>query len=129
MTQKIVPEIIKSVGFDFRWSEEKVWALDIPTESLDITELSWHFDMPFWNKDDNYYNLKPSEVINLSKDNQSEYDRTMQADLTYPIDIMYNKGRWLILDGLHRLLKAHILGQTVAQVRKIPRNLIPQIEK
>lgn len=58
-----------------------------------------------------------------------EYDRTMNADLTYPIDIMENKGKYLILDGLHRLLKYKILGYDKVKVRIIPRDEIPNISK
>jgi len=53
----------------------------------------------------------------------------MNADLSYPIDIMENKGRWLILDGLHRLVKAKILGFDKVKVRKIPRTEILKIQK
>ena len=34
-----IPQIIKDVGFDFSWSEEKVWALDVPVEEMAIEEL------------------------------------------------------------------------------------------
>ena len=121
-----IPQIIKDVGFDFEWSEEKVWALDIPTEDMDVHELTWHFDIPFlW--ENGVYNLKPSEVINSPEDHPKEYERTMEADLIHPIDIMENKGRWLILDGLHRLMKASILAMNKVKVRKIPREFIPKI--
>lgn len=127
MAEKI-PQIIKDVGFDFNWSEEKVWALKIPVEEMDIAELIWHFDIPFlWEK--GVYDLKPQEVIDNPEAHKEEYERTMRADLAYPIDIMENKGRWLILDGLHRLMKAFILGMKKVQVRKVPRELIPKIMK
>ena len=102
-----IPQIIKDVGFDFDWSEEKVWALDVPVEEIDISELTWHFDDPDAHKD--------------------EYKRTMKANLIHPIDVMENKGRWLILDGLHRLMKATILKMNKIRVRKIPREKIPEI--
>lgn len=127
MAEKI-PQIIKDVGFDFNWAEEKVWALKIPVEEMDISELTWHFDIPFlWEKDD--YDLKPQEVINNPEAHKSEYDRTMRASLAYPIDIMENKGRWLILDGLHRLMKASVLGMKKVRVRRVSRELIPKIVK
>lgn len=123
-----IPQIIKDVGFDFNWSEEKVWALNIPAEKMNIQELTWHFDIPFlW--ENGVYNLKPQEVIDYPEKHQKEYDRTMQADLIHPIDIMENKGRWLILDGLHRLMKASILNMKMVEVRKVSRDLIPQILK
>jgi len=123
-----IPQIIKDVGFDFDWSEEKVWALDVPTEEIDIHELTWHFDIPFlW--ENGIYNLKPQDVIDEPEKHKEEYKRMMKADLIHPIDIMQNKGRWLILDGLHRLIKASILNMQKVQVRKISRDLIPKITK
>jgi|GEM_PF-1160873 len=123
-----IPKIIKDVGFDFNWEEEKVWALDIPVEEIDISELTWHFDIPFlWER--GVYDLKPQDVIDNPNAHKKEYERTMKADLVHPIDIMQNKGRWLILDGLHRLMKASTLGMQKVKVRKVPRERIPDIEK
>ena len=123
-----IPQIIKDVGFDFSWSEEKVWALDIPVEEMDINELTWHFAIPFhW--ENGVYNLTSQEIIDNPDAHKEEYERTMKADLIHPIDIMENKGRWLILDGLHRLMKSSILGMKKVQVRKIPRERISEITK
>lgn len=121
-----IPQIIKDVGFDFDWSEGKVWALDVPVEEMSTEELVWHFDIPFWNEG-GAYNLKPRDVIEHPDAHQAEYERTMRADLAHPIDIMENKGRWLILDGLHRLTKAVIGGAKKVSVRKISRDRIPEI--
>lgn len=129
MKKKVLPKVIEEVGFDFNWSEKKVWALDIPIEEIDIKELEWHFEIPFWNTKNAYYDLKPNDVINFTKNHQEEYNRIMKSDLLYPIDIMENKGRWLILDGLHRLVKAKILGKAKVEVRKVPRSRISDIEK
>ena len=109
MSNKKIPKIIKQVGFDFDWLEEKVWKLKYPTEEINLKELAWHFDIPFWNKPRSFYDLKPNEVIKNPEKYKKEWERTMQADLSHPIDIMKNKGRWLILDGLHRLVKLKIL--------------------
>lgn len=130
MSSRELPDIIKEVGFDFSWDERKVWELDIPAEVMPIDELTWHFDVPFiWSKPDGYYDVKPSEVIEYPELHAEEYRRTMQSDTEYPIDIMYWKKRWLILDGLHRLMKQAIQGTAVVQVRKIPESAIPQIKK
>ncbi len=122
-----IPQIIKDVGFDFNWSEEKVWKLEVPVEIINIQELEWHFDIPFLCEKGEVYNLTSREVIENPDAHKEEYERTMQADLSYPIDIMENKGRWLILDGLHRLMKASILGKQMVEVRKISRDYIPDI--
>lgn len=121
------PEIIRKVGFDFSWAVEKVWKLKYPVEDMGIKELEWHFEIPFHWHGEKVYNLKSIDIINDLKRYKKEHERTMKADLTYPIDIMENKGRWLILDGLHRLMKAKILGMKTVKVRKIPRSEIPNI--
>ncbi|HNZ86355.1 MAG TPA: hypothetical protein PLD95_02010 [bacterium] len=124
--QKELPQIIKDVGFDFSWDEGKVWKLDEPISEMDIKELEWHFDIPFWCENGDY-NLTPGVVINNPKKHKKEYERIMLCDLKYPLDIMENNGKWLLLDGLHRLTKAYIQGNKTVVVRKIPRERIPEI--
>lgn len=125
-----LPKIIEEVGFDFSWVEEKVWQLDYPDEEISIDELTWHFKVPFiWSKPNGYYDVDPYEVLKNPKKHPEEYKRTMDADLSYPIDIMYWKGRWLILDGLHRLMKVSLLDDKIVKVRKIPESAIPLIKK
>lgn len=124
-----LPKIIKDVGFNFHWSEEKVWALDIPVEEMDIWELQWHFEIPFWNTPNGYYDLKPDDVLANPEKYKEEFERTMKADLKHPLDVMFWKGRWLLLDGLHRLVKAKQLSLEKVKVRKIPQKFISQILK
>ncbi len=130
MTKRPLPDIIKEVGFDFSWDERKVWGLNVPIEEISIESLIWHFDIPFyWSKPDGYYDVTPREVINHPEKHSGEYTRTMQADTRYPIDIIHWKERWLILDGLHRLMKQSIEGMEQVNVRKIPVSAIPLIIK
>ena len=132
MSEKDLPEIIKKVGFDFKWSVEKVWALKYPAEEMDMRELEWHFDIPFWEvSDTDDYNLPAwSDIREPGSEAHSEHWKKIQAaDLKYPIDIMENKGRWLILDGLHRLVKAYVAGSKTVKVRIIPRSRISEITK
>jgi hypothetical protein len=125
--QRKPPAIIKKVGFAFRWEESKVWKLNYPTKEISVQELSWHFKIPFWSTKHGYYDLSPEEVVKNPKKHAKEFARIMQSDLKYPLDIMKNKGRWLMLDGLHRLVKAHVLGMHIVRVRKIPRKEIKNI--
>ncbi|MBI3627117.1 ParB N-terminal domain-containing protein [Candidatus Uhrbacteria bacterium] len=124
---KEIPQIIKDVGFDFSWDEKKVWKLSLPVTQMKTLELEWHFDIPFLQENDGVYNLKPRDVIVNPEAHAEEYERTMNSDLSYPIDIMENRGRWLILDGLHRLMKAYILEWETVNVRVVPKEKIPEI--
>jgi len=54
------PKFIQDIGFDIHWDSKKVWALDEPITEMDIDELTWMFDIPFWEKDGtDDWNLKP----------------------------------------------------------------------
>lgn len=124
------PAIIKDVGFDFYWDEKKLWALEIPSEEVPIGDLQWQFDIPFWDKPDGgYYDLTARMVMEHPQVYHKEYERIMRADMRYPIDIMFWRGRWLILDGLHRLTRAALEHKKMARVRKIPASAIPLIQK
>ena len=127
--EKEIPQIIKDVGFDFSWDEKKVWQLDVSTVEMSIEELTWHFNIPFLGSNKGFYDLRPQEVIDHPEQYYEEYGRTMQSNTAYPIDIMFWKIRWLILDGLHRLMKRSIQGEQIVEVRKIPESAIPFIKK
>ena len=122
-----IPQVIKDVGFDFSWDNNKVWNLDISVTEMAMQDLIWHFDIPFLCDKDGVYNLTPSEVLNDTDRYESEHKRVLEANMNYPIDIMKNKGRWLILDGLHRLMKASMSGLNSVKVRIVPIERIPDI--
>lgn len=124
------PQIIKDVGFDFNWDSKKVWKLDVPVTEININELIWHFYVPFWEKDGtDDYNLTPDEVIKGLEGTSEHRVKVDMADISYPIDVMENKGRLVILDGLHRLVKLYELGRKIVNIRIIPRDNIEQILK
>lgn len=130
MTDKIIiPESVLEYGFDFDWNEDDVWKLNYPTQEIALEILEWHFNIPFWNWDNEWYVLKPIDVINNPQKYKLQYDRVMASDISYPIDVMVNKERLVILDGLHRLVKCKLLGMNKVKVRIIPRKEIPNISK
>lgn len=124
-----IPKSILEYGFDFDWDEKDVWALDYPKEEISIEKLKWHFDVPFWDYNGDHYNLKPTDVINDKEKYKEQYDRIISSDISYPIDVMENKGRLVILDGLHRLVKCKMLGMDKVSVRIIPREEIKTIAR
>lgn len=129
MTERQKPSIIEQVGFDFSWDERKVWELDVPKERMDIRELEWHLAVPFLWSPGGYYDIMPQQVLDDPEQYTDEYVRTLAADTTFPIDIMWWRGRWVILDGLHRLMKQYKDGVDVVEVRKVPEEFIAIIKK
>lgn len=118
-----------SVGLNFgNWEEEKIWALELPVIEMDIKELLWHFDAPFWSNDrKERWTVTLWDAIHKSEESKLEQAIVEKADLTYPIDILKNMGKWLVLDGLHRLAKSYIQGRKKVKVRIIPRERLPEI--
>ncbi|HEV7702528.1 MAG TPA: hypothetical protein VGO63_03765 [Candidatus Paceibacterota bacterium] len=123
-----LPEIIQNHGFDFHWDNEKVWSLDVTLEDIDIAELEWIFNYPFW-KNKTKCDLCPNQVMQSIDLYPEHKKRILNADISHPIDIMKNQlGNWLILDGMHRLAKLIMEGNKKVKVRKISREFIPLIE-
>lgn len=115
-----VPDIIKQVGLPFSWEGSDIWGIDAPTESMHIRELTWHFDYPFWpTQPDGFYDLTANQVMTDPAKYDYEQKRIDAADTSYPIDIYYHNTRWVILDGLHRLVKLAEAGEKKIRVRKI----------
>jgi len=117
-------DVNEALGIDFHWDVRKLWAADLPTVELDVAELSWLLNLPFWSVD-RRCDVRPLEVANDPSGFADEHDRVMRADLQYPINVIWLRDRWIILDGLHRLLKAHVLAHstitsTTARMRDLP---------
>lgn len=126
----LLPEEIREHGLDFHWDNQKVWNLEIPTEEIDIEEIKWMLEFNFWWKDNLGNTISPNEVLENLDLYPDHKDRILRADTSYPLDIMQNKhGRWLTLDGLHRLVKIIINNENKVKVRKISREFIHLIEK
>lgn len=113
--------------FDFRWDEEKVWLVDAPITNMDILDLVWQFDLPLHSELSGFFNLSSNEIINNPHMYRDEWACMLEADLDYPIDVMHQSGRWIILDGLYRLMKAYVFKRESVEVRIIPREKIPEI--
>ncbi len=109
---------------------EKLWNLEVPVEDMDMAELKWILDVPFWEDEEGNIVITPNEVIKNPDKYPTHWDKIKKADTSYPIDIMKNKkGEWLTLDGLHRLVKLFLEGKMVMKVRKIPPEIIGRTAK
>jgi hypothetical protein len=99
--------------------------LEVPTEEMNIDELRWMIDIPFWEDDDGNIVITPSEVIQNLDQFPKHRDRIQNSDTSFPLDIMKNKkGEWRTLDGLHRLVKQIFEGKATVRIRKIPPEMV-----
>ncbi len=118
-----------SVGLDFgNWEEEKIWALDLPISEMSASELEWHLDCPFWENDHGErYSITPRQVIEKFEGTNREQEKVEQSNTSYPLEVYYNRDKWLILDGLHRLAKLYASGAKKVKVRIITEDTLPLI--
>jgi hypothetical protein len=121
-----MPEVIRRNGFDFDWDEREIWRLALPVEEMPVAWLDWHFDLPFWDNGDQAYGLAARDVMARPADYPAHWARVQQAEVGYPIDVALHPvtGRWVILDGLHRLVRLAGDGAVAVRVRKVPLALV-----
>lgn len=121
-----LPDIL-NIGFKI--NEPKLWAVDILVEEIPISEIEYNLDIPYLEQEGtDDWNLTPRTLIkNLDKE-FFHAKKVNEADLKYPIEIYLHKGRWIILDGVHRFTKAILLGNKTIKVRRIS-NKIAKITK
>lgn len=115
-----LPPELENVILDFHWDLELHHSLDLPTTDLQVAELGWQLRLPFWSRGGRPFQVGSLEVAGDPEVHAEQYARTMAADLRYPLDVVRRPdGRITILDGVHRLLKAHLDGLQSVRARTL----------
>ena len=121
------PKILTDAGYEIYCDTTKLRELDVPVVDFEIEKLIWNFDLPLWEKDGtDDWNLTPREVINKIEGSTTHQNRVTEADLQYPILLLEKNGKWLIIDGAHRLVKAFEAGHTTIRAKIFTANMIKQ---
>ena len=105
----MMPAAVREVFPRQRWQLEKLWALELKVEPVEIGDLVWMFDLPLWQLNGQRFKVTPNQVAETPMNFRAHYERVMNADLDFPINLVAYRGRLVVLDGIHRLLKAHFL--------------------
>ena len=131
MKREQLPPELREFYFDFDWDNQKTWSLTLPVETVPISELEWHLDLPIWSSVRGLplFDLVPRDVLRRLAAHRHHREKLKKADVSFPIDMMWSEDRYVILDGIHRLAKLKIQGAVHVKVRKIPREMIPDIQK
>ncbi|MBU4216977.1 hypothetical protein L6270_04065 [Candidatus Parcubacteria bacterium] len=121
-----IPKIL-NVGFKI--DEPKLWAMNIPVEEINISEIEYNLDIPYLEQEGtDDWNLSPRMLIANFEKEITHAKQVELAELKYPIEIYKHQGKWIILDGVHRFTKAVRLEYKTIKVRKIS-NEIAQLAK
>jgi hypothetical protein len=124
----VVPESLRGVMLDFLWSHEWLWALELPVRRVPVDELRWHLALPMWSSDGVAFTVSPEQVRTEPGRYPAQYTRTMAADVAFPLDALVRaEGHLTLLDGVHRLLKADLLGHVTVDVRELPTARLDEI--
>lgn len=121
MSNQQPPRALTDVGLNMFVDTVKLRELPLPIVEIPIEALVWHFDMPVWAKDGTHdWNLTPWEVIRKTTGSDIHQKRVQEADLAYPIVVTQYKHHLVILDGVHRLVKAYQNKQETIKAKIIP---------
>jgi hypothetical protein len=101
-------------------AREHMHGRDRPIELMPVRELEWILDLPLWWEGGHPFRLRPRDVLVEPERNRAQHVRMSEADLAIPLDVGWHHGRWVVIDGVHRLLKAISLGQTAVAAREVP---------
>jgi hypothetical protein len=72
--------------------------------------LDCNLDIPYLEKEDtNDWNLTSRELLENFEREILHREKVEKADINYPIEIYFHKNTWVILDGVHRFTKYHLL--------------------
>lgn len=97
------------------WDLDRLWDLDLPRQGIRLELLRWHLALPWWRHDGAWFRVTAHEVLARPSAYPEHAERIVSADLSYPLHVVRRRHRWLILDGIHRLAKADLLGYTEVQ--------------
>lgn len=125
--QELVPAELRGVLCEFVWDSGKLQRLPLPVGTVTVDSLRWHLDLPYWRHDGQPFQVTPAQVKADPARYEEQYQRAMATDLGYPLDLLFRNDRWVILDGVHRLLKADVLGLSHVRVRRLPTAMLPLI--
>jgi hypothetical protein len=112
--------------FVSRWSRVEIWGLDLPVHMLSTVSLSWHLDYPFWSSQPPkaLCDLCPRVVLQRPGAYPEHDKRILEANAGFPLDLGLFGSRWIILDGIHRLVKLVANGTLALRVRRVPQRYI-----
>lgn len=90
----------------------------LPERDVETAGLLWHLELPFWSVGGQPFRVSPIDVASEPSARSEQWERTMSAELRYPLETYEGDGgRLIILDGVHRLLKAMVEGRPVLRAR------------
>lgn len=113
-----LPDALRGVILDFHWDVARLHALELPQQEMKVAVWPGTSRCPSGRFDGRPFQVSPREVLADPDRYTTHWLRTMASDLAYPLDAYVGpRGRVTVLDGVHRLLKAHVFGWQTVRLR------------
>ena len=124
---ELIPAAMRGVLLNIRFDRDALWRLRLPVCDVPVGELRWQLDLPWWRHEGKYFAISPNAVRAEPERYQLHWQRTRDADLSFPIHLVATTPVLRILDGVHRLLKADCEGAATIRACRVDRAALAQI--
>src|SRR3954453_12314962 len=116
-----VPASLRGVLMPFAWDLGKLLDLDLTVGTIEVSEYIWMLDLPLWREQARWFAVTPNEVRRHPARHREQWERTLAADLRSPVHVTQRtQARWVIVDGVHRLLRCVLDDQLQLPARTLP---------
>ncbi len=116
------------IDVGFKVDYKKLWGLSIPVEEINISELEANLDFPYLEQEGtDDWNLTPRMLIDNFEKEISHAKKVKETNLSHPIEIYFHNDNWIILDGIHRYVKALMGGHRTIKVRKVSKEMLDRV--
>lgn len=110
--ERDIPQIVRAFCIDFDVDLPKLWRLPGEAKPVSMSQLSWLLDVAFWPDAGKLFRVSPRAVLAQPTRYQFHAGKIATAALHYPVDVFQYAGRYVIVDGLHRLARHRMLGHS-----------------
>ena len=123
-----IPPELRPWLLDVVWDRERLWAIARPVSALPISALRWSYDLPWWrDSDDSSFCVTPRDVIERPGAHPAHDARVANAHVEDPLHVLHRHARWMVVEGMHRLVKADLDGESRVAVVPLGRSQLSQI--
>jgi hypothetical protein len=118
LLESMPPDVMQALP-RFAWSVEDLWKLERPSETFPVDRFAWLIDLPIWRWRGRRWQISMRDVLDHPEQYRAHHEKSERSDARYPIHVTFHNGRWIILDGYHRLLKTLSRGQAIIKVVRV----------
>lgn len=105
-----LPPSLRGVILEVAWDVDLLRQLDLPVVDVELADLRWQLELPWWTHEGRPFSLSPMQVRADPGRDPEHWQRVQDADLYRPIYVIERSRGLVVMDGVHRLAKADWMG-------------------